>query len=109
MNAVGHGEGLEVALHGGGPRELVDEVHRGAGDDGRLGLQGFSKPSCASAVRDSSVRDSALRVHRPRASEGVRVRASVRRRAAAPSGRASGGPGVANAQPGPGGPGVHAR
>lgn len=34
VHAVGHGEGLEVALDGDGQWELVDEVDRGAGDDG---------------------------------------------------------------------------
>lgn len=34
VHAIGHRERLEVALDGDGQRELVDEVHRGAGNDG---------------------------------------------------------------------------
>lgn len=34
IHAIGHGEGLEVALDGDRQRELVDEVHGGAGHDG---------------------------------------------------------------------------
>lgn len=34
IHAIGHREGLEVALDGDGQRELVDEMHRGTGDDG---------------------------------------------------------------------------
>lgn len=30
VHAIGHREGLEVALDGDGQRELVDEVHGGA-------------------------------------------------------------------------------
>lgn len=34
IHAVGHGEGLEVRLYGHGERQLVNEVHRRAGDNG---------------------------------------------------------------------------
>lgn len=34
VHPVGHGEGFQVALDGDGQRQLVDEVHRGAGNDG---------------------------------------------------------------------------
>lgn len=34
VHAIGHREGLEMALDGDGQRELVDEVHGGAGDNG---------------------------------------------------------------------------
>lgn len=34
VHAIGHREGLEVALDGDGQRELVDEVHGGARNDG---------------------------------------------------------------------------
>lgn len=34
IHAIGHREGLEVALDGDRQWELVDEVHGSAGDDG---------------------------------------------------------------------------
>lgn len=34
VHPVGHGEGLQVALNGDGERQLVYQVHRGAGDNG---------------------------------------------------------------------------
>lgn len=34
VHAIGHRERLEVALDGDRKRELVDEVHGGAGNDG---------------------------------------------------------------------------
>ena len=34
VHAIGHREGLEMALDGDRKRELVDEVHGGAGNDG---------------------------------------------------------------------------
>lgn len=34
IHAIGHREGLEVAFDGDRQRELIDEVHGGAGDDG---------------------------------------------------------------------------
>lgn len=34
VHPVGHGEGFQVTLDGDGQRQLVDEVHGGAGNDG---------------------------------------------------------------------------
>lgn len=34
VHAVGHGEGLQVTLDGHRERQLVNQVHRRAGDDG---------------------------------------------------------------------------
>lgn len=34
VHAVGHGEGLQVALDGDGKRQLIDQVDRRAGNDG---------------------------------------------------------------------------
>lgn len=34
VHAVGHGKGLEVAFDGDRQWELVDEMHRGTGDNG---------------------------------------------------------------------------
>lgn len=34
VHAIGHGEGLQVALDGHRKWQLIDEVHRGAGNDG---------------------------------------------------------------------------
>lgn len=34
VHPVGHREGLQVALDGDGERQLVNQVHRRAGDDG---------------------------------------------------------------------------
>lgn len=55
VHPVGHGEGFQVALDGDGQRQLVDEVHGGAGNDGSA-AQVLQAEHCGEERADSQGR-----------------------------------------------------
>jgi len=52
VHPVGHGEGFQVTLDGDGQRQLVDEVHGGAGNDGSA-AQVLQAEHCGGEREDS--------------------------------------------------------